>query len=83
VPPAAAEASVPPETGPVAVAEAAPEEQSVGPSIAEVEKIADIEQYQYTGVEETSKFPLFWVLGGIAAAVGGLVLFLRGKMGKK
>jgi hypothetical protein len=38
---------------------------------------------RYTNGEKVPKSPLFWLLGGIAVAVGGVVLFLTGKLRKK
>jgi hypothetical protein len=69
---------LPPETGPAAAAEVPPPEAA-----KHIEKVENNDVSWYTSNEKESKFPLLWLLGGIVAAVGGFVLFLAGKAGKK
>jgi hypothetical protein len=59
-------------------------ETELPPVAAEhIEEVENNDVSRYIDRKEKSKFPLFWVLGGIVAAVGGFVLFLAGKAGKK
>jgi hypothetical protein len=62
-------------------AETTPQEQTAETSPAEA--VLPSADYIDKLENEESKSPLFWVLGGIAAALGGVVLFLTRKMKKK